>query len=205
MVEKVFFNGYTYRRYPNSKNASDRHYFKRSTKETALYLHREVWKFYNGEIPEGCHIHHKDGNTANNSIENLECVDPKEHSARHPFSEERQQKQKEHLARIRLLTKEWHASEEGHQWHVQNGANSYKNYVPVENICTQCGKTFLDKKIGGVSKFCSNNCKSAWRRASGIDNETRVCVYCGEEFITNKYSKAQHCSHACAVRNRHGK
>ena len=37
-------------------------------------MHRFVWEHYNGKIPDGYDVHHKDGNTHNNSIENLEIV-----------------------------------------------------------------------------------------------------------------------------------
>lgn len=46
-------------------------------------LHRDVWKFYNGEIPKGHHIHHKDGNKSNNHINNLECISSSDHSKLH--------------------------------------------------------------------------------------------------------------------------
>ena len=38
------------------------------------YLHRAVWEFYNGKIPIGYVIHHKDGNPENNDIENLQLM-----------------------------------------------------------------------------------------------------------------------------------
>lgn len=37
-------------------------------------VHRLVYKTYKGEVPEGMVIDHIDGNTKNNSIENLRCV-----------------------------------------------------------------------------------------------------------------------------------
>ena len=36
-------------------------------------LHRAVWEYFHGPIPKGYHIHHMDGNRANNNIENLAC------------------------------------------------------------------------------------------------------------------------------------
>lgn len=53
-----------------------------------------------------------------------------------------------------------------------------------------------------TDKFCSNNCKSAYRRKSGVDNEERICKICGEIFITNKYSKAKVCSKKCSAISR---
>lgn len=43
-------------------------------------MHRVVWKFHNGDIPEGYDIHHKDRNKKNNSIENLEIYEKAEHA-----------------------------------------------------------------------------------------------------------------------------
>lgn len=36
--------------------------------------HRLIWEKHNGKLPNGCVIHHKDGNSLNNSIENLEAI-----------------------------------------------------------------------------------------------------------------------------------
>lgn len=47
------------------------------------YLHRAVWEFYNGKIPKGYHIHHKDENKKNNQIENLECLTKHDHNSLH--------------------------------------------------------------------------------------------------------------------------
>lgn len=40
--------------------------------------HRCVWTWFNGEIPEGYVINHKDFDRGNNRIENLEAITPKE-------------------------------------------------------------------------------------------------------------------------------
>lgn len=45
--------------------------------------HRWVWEKKYGKIPKGYEIHHIDGNKRNNSIDNLELLTPKEHSAKH--------------------------------------------------------------------------------------------------------------------------
>lgn len=36
--------------------------------------HRFVWFYFNGDVPEGMCINHKDGVKTNNSLDNLECV-----------------------------------------------------------------------------------------------------------------------------------
>jgi hypothetical protein len=47
------------------------------------YIHRLVaWELYGG-IPEGCQVHHKDGDPSNWSATNLELLTPEEHGRRH--------------------------------------------------------------------------------------------------------------------------
>lgn len=42
------------------------------------YIHRLVWETFNGDIPEGKQIDHIDGDTSNNSIDNLQVVSARE-------------------------------------------------------------------------------------------------------------------------------
>ena len=78
-VESVVFNDRKYYRYPESDNPAHRRYFARSGHR----LHRDVWKHHNGPIPAGMHIHHIDGDTANNDISNLACITSKQHWDEH--------------------------------------------------------------------------------------------------------------------------
>lgn len=193
--------GSKWRRYPESANRTDREYFVRSRSgRGAEYLHRAVWEHYRGAIPPGHHIHHVDGNCQNNDISNLECLTPKEHAARHPTNWEGMH---EHLDRIRPLTKVWHASPEGIEKHREIGGLAYQNFEPMDKPCKQCGNIFTPRKIGSLDKFCSNACKSAWRRASGVDDVERECLQCKKKFMRNKYAKAETCSRSCANRLRH--
>ena len=116
IVESIVFNGRKYNRYPESDNPAHRKYFARAGHR----LHRDVWIYHNGPIPEGMHIHHIDGNTANNDISNLACVTRREHWAEHraKISEwNRRPEQLEHLAQIRGSSAAWHKSPEGQAWH----------------------------------------------------------------------------------------
>lgn len=54
-----------------------------STKNSRNLMHREVWKYYNGKIPKGFDIHHKDRDRSNNKIENLELIKHSEHSKKY--------------------------------------------------------------------------------------------------------------------------
>lgn len=65
-----------------SYSVDERGYYYNSA--TRTYLHRAVWRDENGEIPDGHHIHHIDGDKGNNDPANLECLAVREHAERHP-------------------------------------------------------------------------------------------------------------------------
>lgn len=46
-------------------------------------MHRYVWKFHHGEIPEGYQIHHIDHNRGNNDISNLQMISNHLHASMH--------------------------------------------------------------------------------------------------------------------------
>ena len=201
--ETVIFNGLKFYRYPESQNLSDRKYFRAFLirGEPCVYLHRAIWKHTNGKIPGGCEIHHIDKNTLNNDINNLECVKYSIHQSEHskkwfenPINKTHSNK---HLDEIRPLTKKWHASKEGLAWHSEHARTSVNSIPETLYVCKFCGKEYMSKEHGR-NYFCSNNCKSAWRRRSGIDDEDRKCAVCGNTFKINKYSKTKTCSKKCA-------
>lgn len=47
-------------------------------------VHRVVWESFNGEIPKGYEIHHKDHNPANNALDNLEMLSRIDHTKTTP-------------------------------------------------------------------------------------------------------------------------
>lgn len=177
------------------------HKGERYYKKGDRFLHHDVWKHYHGEIPKGMEIHHVDGDVKNNSIENLVCLTREEHNAIHHdevVARMSSEKQIKHLAAIREDAKAWHASEEGRRWHSEHGKKISGLRVERRFVCEQCGKEFASKQAR--ARFCSNTCKSKWRRDSGLDNEVRVCAECGAEFTVNKYSRARFCGYSCSTR-----
>lgn len=163
-------------------------------------LHRYVWKYHNGEIPEGYHIHHKDLDKSNNNINNLELVESNKHQIIH--GRERFLRDKEWFKRFnkkgRKAAKKWHKSKEGRKWHKEH-YEKVKNELRQEEEfeCCVCGKNYKAVSNGN-NKFCSNKCKSKWRRDQGLDDVKRECVICGKEFKVNKYTKTKTCSSSCA-------
>lgn len=48
------------------------------SKRAYLRMHRLVWETFNGTVPDGLDVHHKDHNKLNNSLDNLEVVTRKQ-------------------------------------------------------------------------------------------------------------------------------
>lgn len=68
----------------------------------------------------------------------------------------------------------------------------------IEMRCLHCLVPFASRR--NASKFCTNACKSKWRRHSGLDNVAKRCRKCGALFYSNRYDKQLFCSRSCANR-----
>lgn len=186
-----WFDGYKFTRDDNTG------YYLNST--IRKRLHRYVWEYHNGEIPEDCEIHHIDSDKSNNDIDNLKLIKQSKHRKLHGkkrYKNDEEWFEEFHNKGIEKA-KDWHKSEEGSKWHKKQYKKSLGNRKQKEFICKQCGKKF--KTIdNGHNKFCSNKCKSAWRRKTGKDDIKRTCIICGNNFTANKYSDTKTCSGSCA-------
>lgn len=161
MRETIEFNGRKYHRYPSAKQSNHRRYYctHSAWKSNPRTLHRDIWEFHNGTIPAGHHIHHADGDFNNNEISNLVCLSSAAHQVEH--RQERSErastpKHLAHLANIRDLTKKWHKSPEGREWHRQHALNSIRKDLP-EKPCSICGTMFKPKITRAA--MCSDECK----------------------------------------------
>lgn len=185
---------------------SGRNYFYNS--HTRKYLHRHIWEKAHGEIPDGYEIHHKDHNPLNNNLENLELLEIDEHKLHHGrnLTDEQRAFLRENMNnKARPAAIEWHKSNEGREWHKEHYENmKHKLHKRITRMCEVCGVSY-DTQDTKENRFCSNKCKSKWRRDSGVDNETRVCEWCGTDFSVNKYKKTTHCSRSCTNKNMHHK
>lgn len=169
-------------------------------------LHRYVYRMYVGDIPSGYHVHHKDENKKNNEPNNLECLNQHIHESYHrtKYAQKHRAEVLNHLAMVAMpKSKKWHASPEGINWHRKQGKEIYRRTAQhIERKCDFCGKDYAVTMLSkNQSRFCSNKCKAAYRRKSGVDNEARYCRECGKLFIANKYSKVQYCSAVCKKKN----
>jgi hypothetical protein len=137
-------------------------YFQRYGKR----LHRAVWEAHNGEIPEGWHVHHRDNDRSNNSIENLALMNGTAHLEYHSSMGDKLPRQRKHMASINNLAKAWHGTEEGWKWHSQHAKETAAKIMPREYVCTYCGVAFMSKGYGRKTgnRFCCPNHRAAYGR-----------------------------------------
>jgi hypothetical protein len=124
-----------------------------------------VWAASHGPVPEGHHVHHRDGNRANNAISNLELL----HASRHLSEHNVGRQNPAWVAAAHRGAKAWHGSDAGRKWHSEHFA---KHLAPVfaeraEVVCRICGKTYLAAKVcAGRAMYCSGRCRAAALRRS---------------------------------------
>lgn len=151
-----YFNGKLYRLWPGER------YHGQSGKR----LHRAAWESAFGPIPRGCHIHHRDEDTTNNRLSNLECLPPSEHLAKpsknrrsppkgvDPFSDD-----------YRRLALQFNQSEAGRLWHKRNSERmqNWKKWKREPRICGHCEQTYqaVIRKNGHPQIYCSALCRVA--------------------------------------------
>lgn len=198
----IVFDG---RHYTQKENG---YYYNCTTRK---HLHQAVWIYHNGPIPPGHEIHHIDFDKENNDISNLACLTKEEHHRLHAEAltdEQRKWKRDNLNSNARPAAINWHKSKEGLEWHKQHAIQMAKEGKSgftkrVQITCTECGKEYMGvmhSKSG--NHFCSNACKSRYRRRSGVDNNERFCVICGKKYSTSKFSDSVTCSVSCANRLR---
>lgn len=173
-----------------------------------MRLHRYVWEKNNGPVPDGYHVHHKDLDKDNNDISNLGLMLGKTHEQLHgeitTADEDRVERMRKNLIKNALpKASEWHGSAKGRKWHSEHGKDAWKKRKPKSKLCEYCGSEFQSITRRPNDRFCSNNCKSAWRRKQGYDNEERICAVCGKTFQINRYTKTKTCSRTCATTMQH--
>ena len=192
-IEKTkyaYFNGYKF-----TKDDKTGYYLSSTINGKRYRLHRYVWEYYNGEIPKGYHVHHKDHNKDNNELDNLELLTKQEHTQIHikEMTEETRKKYRENFNKnARPKAIEWHKSKEGREWHKKQYDISLGNRTKQKFICEYCGKEY-ETLNNGINKFCSSKCKSAYRRNIGLDDIERICIKCNKPFMTNKYGTTKYC------------
>jgi hypothetical protein len=174
----IEFDGLRWHRYPDSRNSGSQYYGtsipkwrQSSTQSHRAQLHRYVWEKANGPIPRGMHIHHRNGDKADNRLENLEMVTTTQHGVYH----------RQYEGGVLAERKRQAAARRG------------------PRQCVGCGVVFLPAKQG-QHKFCTLACKAADRRRRGVDDEPRECLWCHSVFVVGKYTNRKYCCRSCSAR-----
>lgn len=136
-------------------------------------LHKAVYQYYQGEIPEGLVVHHKDWNKDNNDVSNLVLLTPSEHSIIHKQEPPEDSPNLFHRKCIvcdnPFITANSRRNVCSHSCAMKlNHANKRKNIENKMRICKRCGKSFpaLESKNGC---FCSYACSSYYNRQQKIN------------------------------------
>lgn len=196
-VEYLELDGIKYRRYPLSNSKKKRLYYHSSYNKS---YHRKLWEKLYGKIPDGYHIHHKDGNPLNNNIENLECVSPQEHGKRHStlalFD-----KQKDIYSKSRI----WHGSLEGKEHHKniwkireKNKVNCKYCHKEIEKFKYSIGYTCNECKIKNSIEIQKTKPKKKKEKILIYKN----CIICNEKIIQKTKRTKLFCSKGCKSKNR---
>jgi len=199
VVRWIEFDGIKF--YPDKKG-----YWLGNRKDTKkpVRLHTYVWEYYNGPVPKGYHVHHKDHDPNNNEIDNLELIDKATHLSYHGNLQDKDWARRNLLENAVPASKAWHKSPEGLKWHKQHGEKIMQEQLQktTVKVCQCCGKEYeVPEYVSEGSRFCSNNCKSQWRRDVGLDNIQYPCEMCGTLIWTNKYAKKRFCSDECRAKH----
>ncbi|MBR1807161.1 MAG: HNH endonuclease [Selenomonadaceae bacterium] len=176
------FDGMIYRKNPKNKR-----YFRSGE------IHRAVWLYCYGEIPDGYQIHHIDENIANNDISNLQCLTKEEHQRLHSLTVHQHTCVfcgEKFLSSALTKTVKF-CSEKCHSaYHARRSRET--------RICVVCGKEFSAYKYF-PTKTCSLSCrgKLIWQKRDKPSKEKK-CAVCGKPFITGSHPEKKTCSEECA-------
>lgn len=138
-----------------------------------MFLHRKIYEDNFGPIPTGYHIHHIDGNTENNSPDNLQALPARVHASKY----------------IKSLTPE---ELDEYKKKLSNAQLARKKY---KYVCENCKKEFGSTRRGNV-RFCSRGCAKErnlwWEKAIRLG--VAKCAWC-DKTITK--GRGRYCSQEC--------
>lgn len=148
------FDGKTYRLYKGQR------YFRRTDKKTSKsgikYLHRAVWEYHYGQIPNGLMIDHINRDKADSRIENLRLVTAKEN--RMNVDPEVNQKARERMIAYNSQDcGKWWQDEEKKKKRAERLSLSWKKREAFEKKCLYCGKVFTARHKS--ASYCSKECR----------------------------------------------
>lgn len=196
----VTIDGFKFYRNPESKSHHGRTYYVPSKAGRAACghtsLHRYLWAKANGPIPDGFVIHHRDKNSSNNSLTNLECINTAAHGKIH--GPDRGESNRQNIKLARAGANAWHSSKDGLEWHRAQSAKFWAaREANIKSQCVICGAECL--AFLRAKKFCSAKCKGKYGETIRKDFEIRGCPACKVGYRVKRSSPQKCCSRSCEV------
>ena len=164
--------------------------------EAHCSLHREIWRFFHGEIPADYEVHHRDLNRNNNDITNLELLTKAEHKKIHAANLK--------TCKCKVCGREFQTRSVGNKNRYCSkecrNEGACQRYLK-KYTCEYCGREFEADKHH-PHRFCSKVCAGLANRK--ITRETITCQVCGKEFTAKACAHRKYCSMQCYRKLRAG-
>lgn len=116
-------------------------------------LHRLIFEDFYGPIPNGCHVHHKDGDKKNNCIMNLQLLSASDHHRQHSGDYEYTMEDRQKMSDFKLGKSNSSNSTGFYRVYVEKGkqySNGFTYTYAVDSSRLE-GKKRRRKKIRRVS------------------------------------------------------
>lgn len=124
-------------------------------------LHRVVWAHANGPIPAGYHVHHADGDVANNRIENLALLPAAEHVGHHTSTPEHRARAIAHLKRGQPIGAALQRTPENRAKHAAAKKAYWAAQPTYDHVCILCAAAYSTHS--STPNYCSVRCHKAGR------------------------------------------
>ena len=163
---------------------------------TSYSLHRDIWRFFFGEIPKDYDIHHSDFNPKNNNLQNLELLTKSEHRKIHAAATVA----KPQTFKCVVCGKEFEALKALNRANRCCSEACRKSLAKKKYVCECCGREFYAYKYHEF-RFCSRECADKIiRPRNPAKYETKTCPTCGKVFTARISNHRIYCSRSCANR-----
>ena len=159
-----------------------------------ISLHRFIWQYFNGEIPEGYDVHHCDFNHDNNDISNLQLLPKTEHNKFHATIRFNRKPDKKSKFICAQCGREYEAVSRGNNTYCSAKCKKIaeRERAAETKVCEICGKEF---STSDKARFCSKKCVGEYLKKQ----ETKTCPVCGKTFSALISQNQKHCSPECAA------